>query len=86
MQQPQQPQQSQDQARSQAQAAEATNDPRYYVANIKRMLGDVQTHVRDDTRRVGDQQARALFETTAEVLGGLIKAYEDYERRAPAWQ
>jgi hypothetical protein len=50
------------------------------------MLGDVQTLVRDDTWRVGDQQARALFETTAEVLGGLIKAYEDYERRAPAWQ
>jgi len=86
MHQPQQPQQPQDQARSQAQADEATNDPRYYAANIKRMLGDVQTHVRDDTRRVGDQQARALFETTAEVLGGLIKAYEDYERRAPAWQ
>lgn len=82
----QQPQQPQDQARSQAQAAEATNDPRYYAANIKRMLGDVQTHVRDDTRRAGDQQARALFETTAEVLGGLIEAYEDYERRAPAWQ
>jgi hypothetical protein len=23
---------------------------------------------------------------TAEVLGGVIKAYEDYEHRAPAWQ
>lgn len=82
----QQPQRLQDQARSQAQTTEATSDPRYYAANIKRMLGDVQTHIRDDTRRVGDQQARALFETTAEVLGGLIKTYEDYERRAPAWQ
>jgi hypothetical protein len=69
MQQPQQPQQPQDQARSQAQAAEATNGPRYYAANIKRMLGDVQTHVCNGPRRVGDQQARALFETTAEVLG-----------------
>lgn len=47
----QQPQQLQDQARSQAQTAEATNDPRCYAANIKRMLGDVQTHARGDTRR-----------------------------------
>ena len=82
----QQPQQPQDQARSQAQAAEATNDPRYYAANIKRVLGDVQTHVCNGPRRVGDQQTRALFETTAEVLGGLIKAYKDYERRATEWK
>ena len=28
-----------------------------------------------------------MFETSAETLGGLIKAYDDFEKKAePAWQ
>ncbi|HEX8035045.1 MAG TPA: hypothetical protein VF510_14405 [Ktedonobacterales bacterium] len=76
--------QPQDQEQPQTEAT--STDPRFHAANIKRMLRDVQTHARDDTQRVGDPKARALFETTAEVLGGLIKAYDDYEQGAPAWR
>jgi len=66
--------------------AEATPDPHYHAANIMRMLRDVQDHARSDTQQVNDPKARALFETTAEVLGGLITAYEHYKQNAPAWR
>jgi len=62
-------------------------DPRHHTAKIKGLLDDLMTHLRDDVIKVGDPRAEALFETTAEVLGGLKKAYDDYERRdEPAWR
>jgi hypothetical protein len=48
------------------------------------MLSDVREHLRQDVSKVEDPRAEALFETTAEVLGGLITAYEHYERGAEA--
>ena len=65
---------------------EQSSDPRYHVANIKRMLNDTISHIRDDEDRVNDPMARALFETTAEVLTGLMTAYDHYERGEPAWR
>ena len=44
-------------------------------------------HLREDTARVNDPKAQAMFETTAEVLMGLRKAFEDYEQRNElAWK
>jgi len=43
--------------------------------------------VREDVGRVEDPRAEALFETTAEVLSGLRKAYEHYEKKSEeAWR
>jgi len=54
---------------------------------IKRMLDDVIRHVREDVGKVDDPKAQALFETTAEVLNGLVTAYEHAEQKAePAWR
>jgi hypothetical protein len=51
------------------------------------MLSDVIDHAREDLTKVTDPKAQALFETTAEVLGGLRKAYEDFEQRNEiAWR
>jgi hypothetical protein len=37
--------------------------------------------------RVTDPKALALFETTAEVLQGLITAYEHFEQKSePVWR
>lgn len=37
--------------------------------------------------KIGDPRGQVLFETTAEVLGGLVRAYEDYETRSEeAWR
>jgi hypothetical protein len=44
-------------------------------------------HLRDDVGKVTEPKAQALFETSAEVLTGLVKAFDDYEKkREAAWR
>jgi hypothetical protein len=67
--------------------AERSTDPRYHYSNIRRMLDDLIQHVRQDVGAVDDPKAQALFETTAEVLLGLSRAYEHAEQKSErAWQ
>ena len=54
-------------------------DPRYHVANISRMLGELAQHLRDDVTQVDEPKAQALFETGAEVLQGLQTAFDHYQ-------
>jgi hypothetical protein len=62
-------------------------DPRHHTAQIKAMLNDTVTHLREDVGKVEDPKAEALFETTAEVLKGLVTAFDHFERRSEeAWQ
>jgi len=62
-------------------------DPRRHTANIRHMLDDAAQHAREEVAKVNDPKAQALFETTAEVLGGLSKAYQDFERKSErAWR
>jgi len=50
-------------------------------------LEDLMTHLREDVDKVDDPRAQALFETSAEGLGGLAKAYEHFDSRAEeAWR
>ncbi len=54
---------------------------------IKAKLDDLIGQVRDDIGKVDDPKAKALFETTAEVLIGLKTAYDHYEQgNEPAWR
>ena len=51
------------------------------------MLNDTAAHAREDVAKVSDPKAQALFETTTEVLKGLVKAYDDFEeRKEEAWK
>ncbi|MFN3215830.1 MAG: hypothetical protein ACE367_04985 [Acidimicrobiales bacterium] len=51
------------------------------------MLSDVADHAREDVGKVEDPKAQALFETAAEVLEGLQRAFEHFEQRSePAWR
>lgn len=59
-------------------------DPRDHTRKIKGMLRETMDHVREDVPKVSDPKAQALFETSAEVLGGLITAYEHFEQRSEA--
>ena len=44
-------------------------------------------HLREDVGKVTEPKAQALFETTAEVLTGLVKALDDYEKKnEAAWR
>ncbi len=65
----------------------AKDDPRIHVQNVGRMIEDVVIHLREDINKIDDPQAKALFEVSAEVLGGLQKAFEHFENRTEkAWR
>jgi protease I len=62
-------------------------DPGRHAQHLKLLLNDVAARARDDVRKVSDPKAQALFETTAETLKGLEKAFDDYEAtREEAWK
>lgn len=63
------------------------SDPRHHTIKLKEMLRETANHAREDVGKVEDAKAQALFETTAEVLHGLVKAYEHFEQRSEeAWK
>ncbi len=62
------------------------SDPRHHTIKIRQMFNDTITHLREDEGKAQDPKAQALFETTAEVLTGLMKAYTDFEQQQPAWR
>ena len=63
------------------------DDSLHHVEKMKTMLTELIDYARADVLRVNDAKAQALFETTAEVLLGLRKAYEDFEEGSEiAWR
>lgn len=64
------------------------SDPRYHLASIEKMLHELAAHARQDVSKVQNSpRAEALFETTAEVLEGLAKAYRDAQDKSEeAWR
>jgi hypothetical protein len=63
------------------------SDPRHHTAKLKQMRTEIMEHARQDVAKVTDPKAQALFETTAEVVAGLKKAYEHFERGTEgAWK
>lgn len=66
--------------------AEAAENPRAYTQRMEKVFHDTAAELRSDVASVHDPRARALFETAAEVLGGLEKAFHDYDKKAElAW-
>jgi hypothetical protein len=50
-------------------------------------LDGLITHLRADIPKLTDPRAKALFEVSAEILGGMVKAFRDYEeKKEPAWR
>jgi hypothetical protein len=73
--------------RRRAMASAADRDPLHHVHKMQTALVEIKTHLREDIEKVDEPQLRAMFETSAEVLGGLIKAFGDYERKnEAAWR
>ncbi|MET4258423.1 cytoplasmic iron level regulating protein YaaA (DUF328/UPF0246 family) [Bradyrhizobium sp. S3.12.5] len=68
-------------------ASAADRDPRHHTQKMQKALRDIRNHLREDIQKVDEPQLKAMFETSAEVLGGLEKAFKDYERKnEPAWR
>jgi hypothetical protein len=66
---------------------EIESDPRHHTRKMKARLQEIIDHLRSDIDKVDEPRLKAMFETSAEVLGGLTKAFSDYERRYEnAWR
>ena len=58
----------------------------HHTTHVKNEINNLVQHLREDVSKVADPRAKALFEVSAEVLGGLHKAFDDYEKKnEPAW-
>ena len=68
-------------------ASEVDTDPVFHTRKKRQRRGDVLQHMREDIDKVDDPRFKAMFETSAEVLGGLMKAFSDYEQKnESAWR
>jgi hypothetical protein len=64
-----------------------SSNPREHTANIKEEFSALIEHLRADVSKIEDPKAKALFEVSAEVIGGLKKAFTDYENKnEEAWK
>ncbi|AVA25608.1 hypothetical protein [Rhizobium sp. NXC24] len=62
-------------------------DPRHHTQKMQARLKETMDHLREDIEKVDEPQLKAMFETAAEVLGGLRKAFSDYEKKnESAWR
>jgi len=65
----------------------SSNDVRVHVQNIQQEFSNLKEHLREDIAKINDPQGKALFEVSAEVIGGLEKAFHDFENRnEEAWR
>lgn len=68
-------------------SSELSNTTREAFDKTTRMLDELVNQVRNSIPQVREPKAQALFETSAEVLIGLKKAYTDYEKGGEdAWK
>ena len=64
-----------------------TSNAKEHSANIRSELQELIDHLRRDIGKVDDPRAKALFETSAEVLQGLATAFSHYEEgKEEAWK
>jgi cytoplasmic iron level regulating protein YaaA (DUF328/UPF0246 family) len=67
--------------------AKDERDPIHHTQKMQKRLTETMRHLREDIEKVDEPQLKAMFETSAEVLGGLVKAFRDYEQKnEPAWR
>jgi hypothetical protein len=68
-------------------ASVSDRNPQHHTQKMKKRLSETVTHLREDTAGVDEPQLKAMFETSAEVPGGLIKAFDDCEKKnEAAWR
>ena len=63
------------------------SDPRAHTRKIEASLHEMASHLRGDVELIDDPRAKAMFETAAEVIGGLEKAFHDFDaKQEAAWR
>lgn len=64
-----------------------STDAKRYSPSMQHALTDLVNQARKDIDQVDDPRFKAILETTAEVLIGLRRTFEDYsEGRERVWQ
>jgi hypothetical protein len=58
---------------------ETSRDAKVHTAKLRQEMQALIGHLRRDVSLVDEPRAKALFETSAEVLEGLVKTYRDYD-------
>jgi hypothetical protein len=62
-------------------------DLRHHTKKMRKALQEIRNHLREDIDKVDEPQLKAIFETSAEVIAGLEKAFSDYEQKnEAAWR
>ena len=56
-------------------------DPRYKTRLMEKHFKQTIDDLRGEIKVLDDPRAKALFETAAEVISGLEKAFHDYDKR-----
>ena len=56
------------------------NNPRYHAIMMRERLTDLIEHANDESNKVEDPRAKALFQKSTEVLAGLRQSFIDYEK------
>jgi hypothetical protein len=68
-------------------ASSADRSSQHHTQKMKKRFQETITHLREDISKVDEPQLKAMFETSAEVLTGLMKAFDDYEKKnEAAWR
>lgn len=68
-------------------ASPTDRHPRHHTQNMQKALQGVKEHLRQDIEKIDEPQLKAMFETSAEVIQGLEKAFRDYEaKNESAWR
>ena len=61
--------------------------PIHHTRKIRARMRQLIDHLRKDVGKITEPKAQALFETSAEVLTGLVKAFDDYGGKCEeAWR
>jgi hypothetical protein len=62
-------------------------DARHHTKKMRKALQEIRNHLREDVEKVDEPKLKAMFETSAEVIGALEKAFSDYEQKnEAAWR
>ena len=65
----------------------AENNLKHHTQKMQQRLQELSDHLHGDIEKIDEPQAKAMFETSAEVLDGLVKAFKHYEEKGEsAWR
>jgi hypothetical protein len=63
------------------------HSPQHHVQKMSGKFQELAKQLRGDIEKIDEPRVKAMFETSAEVLIGLQKAFHDYEQKnEPSWR